>query len=84
MSKCVSTKNFPESAEMSSVDTALEFVPTLLQTFPMTLFSGKDVSLKLASLEQAIVQSYTAKSTYSTTTELGLGVQMHHHFCFPH
>ena len=56
MSKDVSTKNFPESAEKSLVDSALEFVPTPLQTF-LTLFSGKDVSLKLASLGQAIVQA---------------------------
>ena len=56
MSKDVSTKNFPKSAEKSLVDTALEFVPTLLQTFLRTLFSGKDVILKLASLGQAFVQ----------------------------
>ena len=57
MSKDVSTRNFPESAEKSLLDTALEFVPTLLQTFLRTLFSDKDVSLKLASLGQAIVQA---------------------------
>ena len=57
MSKDVSTKNFPESAEKSLVYTALEFVPTLLQTFLRTLFSGKDVSIKVASLGQTIVQA---------------------------
>ena len=45
MSRNVSTENFPESGEMS-----LEFVPALLQTFLKTLFFGKDVNLKLASL----------------------------------
>ena len=68
MSKDVSTENFPESAPMSSVDTALEFVPTVLQTFLRTLFSGKDVSLKLASLGQAIVQATRPRAFYSTTT----------------
>ena len=79
MRKDVSTKNFPESAKMSSVDTALEFVPILLQTLLSTLFSGKDVSLKLASLGRAFVQA-TRPRALKAPLQLGLGVQMHHHF----
>ena len=80
MSKDVSTKNFLESAKMSSVDTALDFFPILLQTFLMrTLFSGKDVSLKLASLGRAFVQA-TRPRALKAPLQLGLGVQMHHHF----
>ena len=79
MSRDVSTENFPESGEMSSVDTALEFVPALLQTFLKTLFFGKDVNLKLASLGQAIVQATRPRAVIAPL-QLGLGIQMHHHF----
>ena len=79
MSRDVSTENFPESGEMSSVDTALEFAPALLQTFLKTLFFGKDVSLKLPSLGQAIVQATRPRAVIAPL-QLGLGVQMHQHF----
>ena len=64
---------------MSSVETALEFVPGLLQTFLRIVFAGKDVNLKLASIGQAIVQA-TRPRAIIAPLQLGLGVQMHHHF----
>lgn len=74
-----SSETYPASAEMSSVDTALEFVPDLLQMFLRTLISGKDVRLKLASLGHALVQAARPRRVMAPL-QLGLGVQMHHHF----
>ena len=79
MSKKVSNQNYPTSTEMSSIEDALDFVPNLLQTFLKALFSGKGVRIKLASLGQAIVQA-TRPRAIVAPLQLGLGVQMHHHF----
>ena len=78
-SKESTDEHYPESADMSSVETALEFVPGLLQTFLRIVFAGKDVNLKLASIGQAIVQA-TRPRAIIAPLQLGLGVQMHHHF----
>ena len=78
-SKESTNEHYPESADMSSVDTALEFVPGLLQTFLRIVFTGKDVNLKLASIGQAIVQAARPRAIIAPL-QLGLGVQMHHHF----
>ena len=51
-----SNTNYPCSREISSVDQALEFIPKLLQIFLKNIFVGKDISLKLASIGQAIIQ----------------------------
>ena len=44
-----------------------------------TLFVGKDVNLKIASVGQAIMQSVRPR-VLITPLQLGLGVQMHRHF----
>lgn len=74
-----SNTNYPCSGEMSSVDQALEFIPNLLQVFLKNIFVGKDISLKLASIGQAIIQAARPKAVIAPL-QLGLGVQMHHHF----
>ena len=43
------------------------------------IFVGKDISLKLASIGQAIIQAARPKVLIAPL-QLGLGVQMHHHF----
>ncbi|KAK3713979.1 hypothetical protein QZH41_005649 [Actinostola sp. cb2023] len=47
--------------------------------FLRTLFVGKDVSLKLASVGQTIVQAVRPRVILAPL-QLGLAVQMHHHF----
>ena len=74
-----SNTTYPCSGEMSSVDQALEFIPKLLQIFLENIFVGKDTSLKLASIGQAIIEAARPKAVIAPL-QLGLGIQMHHHF----
>lgn len=75
----VSSYNFPSSDQMVSMEKNLEFIPDLLQLFLCTLFVGKDVEMQIASVGQAIVQA-TRPRVILAPLQLGLGVQMHHHF----
>ena len=58
---------------------SLLYVPNLLERFLRYLFVGKDVDLKVASIAQAIIQATRPRSLLAPL-QLGLGVQMHHHF----
>ena len=75
----VSSNVYPTSAVMSDVEEALEFIPDLLKSFLELLFVGKDIKLMLASVGQATVQAVRPKVILAPL-QLGLGVQMHHHF----
>lgn len=75
----VSGDVYPTSAKMSTIEETLNFVPDLLQIFLRTLFVGKSVNLKLASVGQAIVQAVRPRVILAPL-QLGLGVEMHHHF----
>ena len=59
---------YPSNAEMPSSEAALEYIPDCLKTFLKIVFAGKDVDVKLASIVLMI------------PLQIGLGVQMHHHF----
>ena len=74
-----SNTTYPCSGEMSSVDQALAFIPKLLEIFLENIFVGKDTSLKLASIGQAIIQAARPKAVIAPL-QLGLGIQIHHHF----
>ena len=74
-----STDFYPKSTHMSSVDEAIAFLPKSLQMLLRSLFSGKDIDVKLASLGQAIMQA-TWPRVLLAPLQLGLGIQMHHHF----
>ena len=43
------------------------------------MFAGKDVDVKLASIGQAIIQAARPR-VLMAPLQIGLGVQMHHHF----
>ena len=75
----VSSDVYPTSAVMSEVEEALKFIPDILKSFLELLFVGKDIKLKLASVGQAIVQAVRPRVILAPL-QLGLGVQMHHHF----
>lgn len=70
---------YPNSIEMSSLQKTLEYVPQSLQLFLHTLFTGKDKDLKVSSLGQAMMQATRPRGLLAPL-QLGLGVQMHHHF----
>ena len=75
----VSSDVYLRSAVMSDVEEALKLVPDLLKSFLKLLFAGKDIKLKLASVEQEIVQAVRPR-VILMSLQLGLWVQMHHHF----
>ena len=75
----VSSDVYPTSAVMSDVEEALKFIPDILKSFHELLFVRKDIKLKLASVGQAIVQAVRPRVILAPL-QLGLGVQMHHHF----
>ena len=73
------SENYPSNVEMSSIRSALDFVPDLLELFLRTLFVGKDVDLKVASIDQAIMQAVRPRVLLAPL-QLGVGNQLHHHF----
>lgn len=70
---------YPSNAEMASSEAALEYIPDCLKTFLKIVFAGKDVDVKLASIGQAIMQAAQPR-VLMAPLQIGLGVQMHHHF----
>jgi hypothetical protein len=71
--------HYPNSDEFVSTEMALLYVPNLLERFLRTLFVGKDLDLKVASIAQAIMQATRPRGLLAPL-QLGLGVHMHHHF----
>ena len=74
-----SKKFYPSFSTVSSTQENTEFIPESLQTLLTVLISGNDTSVKLASLGQAIVQACRPKGLLAPL-QIGLGVQLHHHF----
>lgn len=74
-----SRDTYPEYCEIASADKAIEYLPESLKTFLSHLFCGSDVTAKLASVGQAIMQA-TRPRVLIVPLQMGLGVQMHHHF----
>ena len=72
-----STDYYPTSKEMSA-ETAIDFLPESLRVL-LQIFIPKKSSSKVASLGQAIMQA-TRPRVLLCPLQLGLGVQLHHHF----
>ena len=70
---------YPEYKDMVSIDAVASFLPESLKTFLENLFTSKDAKIKIASIGQAIIQS-TRPRVIVAPLQLGLGVQLHHHF----
>ena len=70
---------YPSCEQLSSVETCLEYVPESLRILLRDLFVGKETDLKVASLGQAIMQA-TRPRVLTVPLQIGLGIQMHHHF----
>ena len=70
---------YPSLDTIKSVDSAVDFVPYTLQVLLITMFAGKNFDTKLAAIGQAIMQAIRPRNML-TPLQLGLGIQMHHHF----
>ena len=74
-----SKETYPLSSDMSSVEIAISFLSESLILLLDTLIIGVDKKLKIASIGQAIMQA-TRPRVLIAPLQLGLAVQMHHHF----
>ena len=61
------------------VQVNIEYAPESLVHLVRVLLSGKDFDLKLPSLGQALIQASRPR-TLMPPLQLGIGVQLHHHF----
>ena len=69
---------YPSSADMSSTDTALSYLPDSLQLLLQTMAVG-NMEKRTASIGQALMQ-YMRPRTLIPPLQIGLAVQLHHHF----
>eukprot|EP00794_Sanderia_malayensis_P021141 gene21141-23219_t len=74
-----SKSHYPPIDDISSVDNNLDFVPCSLQILLKNIFVEEKPNRKVASIGQAIMQAARPK-VLMAPLQLGLGVQMHHHF----
>ena len=79
--KSMNTQNevYPSVDDIESADDALDYLPDTLQLLLRTMFVGKRNDVKLAAIGQSIVQAIRPRALLAPL-QLGLGVQMHHHF----
>ena len=69
---------YPKTSELE-LNTAYEYIPQSLRLILSSLFVGKDTRLKEAGIGQAIVQAVRPRMVIAPL-QIGLAVQMHHHF----
>ena len=70
---------YPSTQEIESITACLNYLPISLQTLFRDMFSGKDTSMKVASIGQAIMQQVRPR-TITPPLQIGLAVQMHRQF----
>ena len=70
---------YTSSDDIASVDRNLDFFPQSLQILLRTSFSEKEAEVKIASIGRAIVQAARPRVVIAPL-QIGLGIQMHHHF----
>ena len=71
--------SFPSPNGMESSGKNVEYLPKSLRNFLDNLFVGKEKSVPLASIGQAVMQQVRPKALI-VPLRLGLGIQMHQHF----
>ena len=69
---------YPQTDKLS-LESSLEYLPPSLRFMLQHLLVGKDTHQKQASIGQAIIQG-TRPRTVLAPLQIGLAVQMHHHF----
>jgi 5'-3' exonuclease len=70
------TNEYP-STETLKLDSALNYIPDTLRTMLNSMFVGKDIQRKVASIGQAIIQAVRPRAVIAPL-QLGLAVQAHH------
>ncbi len=75
----VSNDQYPSTEEMLSASAEDSYLPATLQLLLRTMFAGKKTNVKVASIGQAIIQA-TRPRVLLAPLQLGLGLQMHHHY----
>ena len=70
---------YPTADEIESETLNTEYVPSSLWLFLNSLFSKVDKPIKVSSIGQAIIQA-TRPRWVIAPQQIGLGIQMHHHF----
>ena len=70
---------YPLSSDIESLDKNISYVPESLQTFLKILIREKDPKLKIASVGHPIMQMAKPR-LHVAPLQIGLGVQLHHHF----
>ena len=70
---------YPPSYAMSSLDEGRSFVPKSLWDFLDAVFVEKEKDLRILFIAQCIIQATRPRSIIAPL-QLGLAVQMHHHF----
>lgn len=70
---------YPTQDDISSREKGVNFVPNSLQLMLRTIFTGKDVDMKVASIGQAMIQAARLRILICPL-QIGLAVQMHHWF----
>lgn len=68
--------SYPDSSDIAA---AASYVPESLQVLLRNMFAGKNIDTKVASTGQSIMQAIRPRMMIAPL-QLGLGVQMHHHF----
>ena len=69
---------YPKASDLI-MEKALEYVPPSLRSMLQLLVVGKDTQRKVASIGHAIIQAVRPRKVLAPL-QLGLAVQMHHHF----
>ena len=67
---------YPNTSDIAS---AIDYIPKTLQVLLKTMFTGKNIDVKLASIGQSVMQAIRPR-VLLPPLQLGLGIQMHHHF----
>lgn len=70
---------YPSAKEVESDTSNAEYVPRSLRMFLNSLFSEADSVKKVSAIGHAIIQS-TRPRCLLAPLQIGLGIQMHHHF----
>ncbi|CAC5362574.1 unnamed protein product [Mytilus coruscus] len=78
-SKETSKQFYASSYDLSSAECNLSYIPESLRLFLKGIFSEKDVDLKISAVGQAIIQAARPRVNICPL-QIGLGIQMHHHF----
>ena len=75
----INKEMYPDPNTLSSVMANHECFPDSLRTFMDTLCKGKNSVIKVSSIGQAIMQAVRPK-VFISPLQIGLGIQLHHHF----